>query len=88
MKINNIIILAISTFILTSCNDWLDVSPKSQIMEEDQFCREGGYRDELTGVYTVMESAKLYGKNLGYGFAEVLSHNYNIDANRDRKSVV
>jgi hypothetical protein len=81
MKINNIIILAISTFILTSCNDWLDVSPKSQIMEEDQFCREGGYRDELTGVYTVMESAKLYGKNLGYGFAEVLSHNYNIDAN-------
>ena len=60
MKINNIIILAISTFILTSCNDWLDVSPKSQIMEEDQFCREGGYRDELTGVYTVMESAKLY----------------------------
>lgn len=38
-----IIYIALSLMALTSCNDWLDVSPKSQIKEEEQFSREGGY---------------------------------------------
>ena len=66
---------------LSSCEDWLDVNPKSQIKEEDQFSREGGYKDELTGVYTAMSSKSMYGLNMGIGFTEVLSHSYDVDAN-------
>ncbi len=65
--------------VLSSCNDWLDVSPKSQIKEEDHFSREGGYKDQLTGVYTAMSSTSMYGLNMGIGFTEVLSQNYDID---------
>jgi len=82
MKIKNIItLLVLVATVLTSCEDWLDVSPKSQIKEEDHFSREGGYKDELTGVYTAMTGTSLYGRNLGIGFTEVLSHSYDVDAN-------
>lgn len=82
MKILKTIILsAVAVAGLSSCNDWLDVSPKSQIKEEDQFGREGGYKDQLTGVYTAMSSTSMYGLNMGIGFAEVLSQNYDVDAN-------
>lgn len=70
-----------ATATLASCSDWLDVSPKSQIKEEDHFSREGGYKDQLTGVYTAMSQQTMYGLNMGIGFVEVLSHNYDIDAN-------
>ncbi len=73
------IFLALSLTGLTSCNDWLDVSPKSQIKEEEQFGREGGYQDQLTGVYTAMASTSMYGLNMGIGFTEILSQNYDID---------
>jgi len=77
----NIIYVLSLVCILTSCNDWLDVTPKSQIKEEEQFSREGGFVDQLTGVYTAMTSEEMYGLNMGIGFVEVLSHSYDIDAN-------
>lgn len=79
----NIIYIALALVALTSCNDWLDVSPKSQIKEEEQFSREGGYKDQLTGVYTAMSSTSMYGLNMGIGFTEVLSQNYDVDGNGD-----
>ena len=80
-KIYQIICVFCATFFLTSCNDWLDVSPKSQIKEEDHFGREGGFTDQLTGIYTAMCSQDMYGLNMGIGFVEVLSHSYDIDGN-------
>jgi len=68
---------------LTSCNDWLDVNPKSQIKEENHFEREGGYQDQLTGIYTKMTTKDMYGLNMGIGFVEVLSHTYDINPNSD-----
>lgn len=83
MKINIYKTLWVSllALALTSCNDWLDVSPKSQIQEDDHFSSEGGYRDQLTGVYTEMSSQSMYALNIGIGFTEVLSQNYDVDAN-------
>ena len=72
-----VLLLAICFF--TSCEDWLDVSPKSQIKEEDHFSREGGYKDQLTGIYTALTTKEMYGLNMGIGFVEVLSHSYDID---------
>lgn len=83
MKINikNIALAIVATMAFSSCNDWLDVSPKSQIEEADQFSRPSGFRDQLTGVYTQMASQNMYKMNMGFGFAEILSQNYDVDAN-------
>ena len=71
----------ITAFTFSACDDWLDVSPKSQIEEDDKFSREGGYKDQLTGVYTKMSSEDMYGLQMGIGFTEVLSQNYDININ-------
>ncbi len=84
-KVKNVAVTACLLFLascfFTSCEDWLDVSPKSQIKEEDHFSREGGYKDQLTGIYTALTTQEMYGLNMGIGFVEVLSHSYDIDPN-------
>ena len=47
-------VLLMTAFIFASCNDWLDVDPKSQIKEEKHFSREGGFKDQLTGIYSAV----------------------------------
>ena len=58
--------------ILTSCEDWFDVSPKVEIKEDDLFKDEDGYFDALVGVYSIMASENLYGKNMTMGFMDAL----------------
>lgn len=65
---------------LNSCEDYFDVSPKSQILTDDLFSRESGFYDQLTGVYTRMARTNLYGREMTFGFAEVLSQNYDMPA--------
>ncbi len=36
---------------LSACNNWLDVSPKTELKAEDMFATEAGFRDALIGVY-------------------------------------
>ena len=64
--------------ILTSCEDWFDVSPKVEIKEDDLFKDEDGYFDALVGVYSIMASENLYGKNMTMGFMDALVQNYYI----------
>lgn len=61
---------------LTSCNDWLDVRPKSQVKEDQLFSTAQGFRDALLGVYTIMASTDAYGANGTMGFMDVLAQNY------------
>ena len=79
--VSGVLFLVTGILLLTSCNDWLDVEPKSQIKEENHFDREGGYKDQLTGIYTAMTERSMYGQNMGIGFVEVLSHSYDVDPN-------
>ena len=61
--INKSIILSLF-LALTACNDWLNVSPKTDMKAEDLFSTEAGFRDALIGVYALMATDNLYGKNL------------------------
>ena len=61
---------------LSSCNDWLDVSPKTQIKAADNFSSEQGFEDALTGVYLLMESESLYGKELTFGMLDAMAQYY------------
>lgn len=61
---------------LSSCNDWLDVSPKTQIKSDDNFSTEQGYKDALTGVYLQMASTNIYGQELTYGMLDAMAQYY------------
>jgi hypothetical protein len=74
--INKIISLVLGVVLLTSCAKWLDVSPKAQIKEADQFSSEQGFKDALFGVYQKAGSTSLYGDNLTMGLLSVLAQNY------------
>lgn len=59
-----------------ACNDWLDISPRTEIKSEDNFKNEQGYKDALTGVYILMTDKALYGKEMTYGLVDVLAQYY------------
>ena len=60
----------------TSCENYFDVSPKSEIKADDFFDNEEGYVDALTGVYSLMSTRSLQGDNLSYGYVDVLAQYY------------
>ena len=62
---------------MSSCQDWFDVSPKADVKAEDMFEAESGFRDILTGVYGLMIHENLYGRQLTFGYTDVLAQYYN-----------
>lgn len=80
-KYNQILWMFAVVVTVMSCSDWLDVRPKSQIIAKDQFKTEDGFKDVLTGVYILMASPELYGREMTFGLVEVLSQNYDLNSN-------
>lgn len=66
---------------LASCSDWLDVEPKTNVEETDLFKNEQGFKEVLTGIYVAMAGANLYGRELTYGFMDIIAQRYYNDAN-------
>ena len=64
------------TLLCVSCNKWLDVSPKTQIKADDNFSTEQGYEDALTGVYMLLDTEALYGKELTFGMLDAMGQYY------------
>jgi hypothetical protein len=60
----------------TSCQDWLDVSPKSEVKYDDLFSYKNGFKDQLTGIYTSLCAQNLYGANLTFGMVDALGQQY------------
>lgn len=73
------IIFTITAF--TSCNKWLDVTPETQVSDDELFKTEAGFEEALNGVYTNCLNAGGYGVEMTIGFPEVLAQNYSLDAN-------
>lgn len=65
-----------SLFCLTSCEKWLDVSPKTEIKGDDNFSSEQGFKDALTGVYLKMTGTAVYGQELTYGMLDAMAQYY------------
>lgn len=61
---------------LSACNDWLDVEPSDQVSGEKLFESGDGFRNALNGIYISMSSPELYGRELSWGLASVLSQTY------------
>lgn len=77
----NIIYLLFGVLTLSSCSDWLDVQPKTNVEESELFKNEQGFKEALTGVYIGLADDVLYGQNLTYGFLDFLAQRYQVDPN-------
>ena len=61
---------------LASCNDWLDVEPKTQETLDEMFSKQQGYQDVLIGSYLKFKSDNLYGKHMTFGNIEFLAQHW------------
>jgi hypothetical protein len=62
--------------LVTSCNKFLDVKPKTQITEEEQYSTRQGFTDALFGIYQGAAKPDSYGKHLTFGLLEILAQRY------------
>ena len=61
---------------LTSCENWFDVRPKTQVAAPDMFASEDGFIDVLTGVYIQMTNTAMYGREMTYGMVDCIGKVY------------
>ena len=75
-KILYILYGAMAAVMMTSCNDWLNVQPHSQIEDTELFSTEGGFKEALAGVYSSMVSTSTYAKEMTFGFMGILAQEW------------
>lgn len=75
-KIRNTLGLLLVALLGVSCQDWLDVSPRTEVKYDDLFSHKNGFKDQLTGIYTAMCSEGLYGAHLTFGMMDALGQQY------------
>ncbi|SMO33660.1 RagB/SusD family nutrient uptake outer membrane protein [Solitalea koreensis] len=71
-----IFIIASIVLLFTSCNEWLNIPPKSEIASNVLFESEQGFKDALVGSYLLMTSPKTYGFESTIGFVDALAQQY------------
>lgn len=66
------------TFLLAGCERWLDVNASTELDREQLFKNENGYGEALIGVYAKMCDNSLYGRELTFNMADILSAYYDV----------
>ena len=61
---------------LTSCSDWLDVAPQTDVPADQLFETENGFMSSLAGLYITMTNENTYGNCLSFGLIEQLAQMY------------
>ncbi len=75
MKKIYLTLLSLLALATTACNDFLDVRPKGEKVENDQFETAKGFEDAIYGVYGSMTDKALYGMDMVWGIPEILGQN-------------
>jgi len=75
-RISSVILLLFLLLSATSCKKWLDVQPRTKVKSDVLLESEQGYKDALIGCYSLMKSQSLYGRELTFGFADVIAQQY------------
>lgn len=64
MKKLHIYLLLLLGLLVSSCNDWLDVKPRTQVRNDEMYDSYKGFKDALTACYIKMNDRKLYGQQM------------------------
>lgn len=78
MKYIQLSFLLCLTMVLASCNDWLDVTPRSQIKAETMYETEDGFKQALNGAYIQMGDRSLYGLNASQYVPEFMARSWTV----------
>ena len=70
------LVVLITIASMYSCSDWLDVKPKSQVKDKELFSSEPGFKEALSGVYSLLVTEPLYTKELRFGMSGVLAREW------------
>ncbi len=65
--------------VCTSCSDFLDVQPKTEIREDKMFETESGFKEALIGCYILMGDQTLYGKDLTVCLLDAIGGQYEME---------
>lgn len=76
MKNRYIYLFVLSVFLLSSCNNWLDMRPKSEMREEEMYETEDGFKSVLIGAYIKIASKELYGEKTTILLPELMSQHW------------
>ena len=86
--IHNIFLFFVLGIFFTSCNDFLNVKPKGQLDEDEQFRDIQGFRDAMYGIYGDMASANLYGGEMTYGLVDQLGQMFGYDNSMEASNYI
>ncbi|MBR0524598.1 MAG: RagB/SusD family nutrient uptake outer membrane protein [Prevotella sp.] len=75
-SLSKVVMVMLSIVLLTACDDFLDVKPTTELDRDELFRSERGYVDALTGVYTQMAAANMYGRDLTIFIPDALAGYY------------
>ncbi|MGM9701829.1 MAG: RagB/SusD family nutrient uptake outer membrane protein [Prevotella sp.] len=64
--------------LLASCDDWLDVTPRSQVKAETLYGTEDGFKQALNGAYIQMGDGSLYGRNASMYVPEFMAKSWTV----------
>ena len=74
---------------LTSCSDWFDVSPKTNIKAEELYETPEGFESALAGIYILLTDDDCYGHDMSFGLIDQLAQLYDRipDGTTDREAI-
>lgn len=70
-----------------SCSDWLDVTPRSELKEDNIYSNEKSFQNVMNGIYIQLASKELYGVNMSFYFPDLLAGLWSPQANTKAKYV-
>ncbi len=74
---NKIVYSIIAVALLTtSCSEWFDVTPSSEMRAKDHYKTVEGFQQTLVGCYMAMADEELYGMNLSWYATELMGHQF------------
>lgn len=75
-KVLSAVLLLLGT--MTSCNDFLDITPDGQEKQETIMQTPEGIESALYGVYSQMRSTSLYGSNLSFKVLDIMAQHFTV----------
>lgn len=81
LQYKSVVLVCLAVLGMTSCSDWLDVKPKTEVEAEEMFSTENGFKEALAGAYTMMNQPKLYGREMTFGLVDAVAQQWKIGAN-------
>ena len=71
--------ILLTTVLLSSCNNWLDVQPYDRVAEDIAFSSVKGFENALNGIYIEMNNSDLYVSYLSCEMIELMAQRYHLN---------